>query len=414
MDSDDQRFTKFTDLLGESLITGAIGDIVENKDYLVLAKPSFIKLIKQENAGNTIRVVLSGKILGMESDINIAVNLTDATGEKHLRSIELSGIEFEGKSVELNVGIKDYDESFVNKVNRNDQFMDFSQIKVLLDFGINTTKFNYYHLKAKANLKLSVLNAVSVDLDFYVHVNGTKTRVYGTIPKVPWVTDIASDHLGWDSVNTEFVFEPSEVDDIGGTFHIVKNKNVLIGKDTVTYYQADSSNFLENIIQYLICDMLDIKSSISDSIVNASVSTEKSRDPNFAKMFSKTGFKYSKNESTGENTWDVGINLNQILGNDTLGALELKLKGHDLEKSGLIDFAHVELGVASILTVIADINLDNPSFEAETWPDSIEAKYNKVLSWYNNLSDTQKASFDANNKNQPLNGYKMVEKRNYF
>lgn len=415
LNSDDARFTKIKDKLSEMLLTGAINEIIEDKDYLLLAKASFIKSIKQENSGNTIRVIISGDLIGMNNDINICVNLDDSSGEKHLSGLSVSGIEFSGKTVELNVGIHDFDKEFVSKVNRADNFMDFSQVKVLLDFGINTTKINYYHLKANAVVKLSVLSAVNVDLDFHVHVDGKRTRVYGSIPKVPWVTDIASDHLAWDNVNSEFVFEPDEnEDEFGGTFHIVKNKDVGIGKDTVTYYQSDSDNFLENIIQYLICDMLNIKSSISDSITDSTVSTEKSTDPDYAHMFTDTGFQYSKDASTGVNTWDIGIALGKILGNDTLGDLELTLKGHDLEKSGIFDSAKVSLGIASILTISADITLDNPSFEVETWPSDIETKYNKVLSWYNNLSAEEKANFDANYKNKPLSGYKMVEKRNYF
>ena len=97
--------------------------------------------------------------------------------------------------------------------------------------------------------------------------------------------------------------------------------------------------------------MLDIRENISDSITNSSVSTEKARDPNFAKMFTKDGFSYSKNESTGVNTWNIGLNLNEIIGNDTLGALKLKLNGKDTEDSGLFTDASVELGIASILTV---------------------------------------------------------------
>ena len=41
-------------------------------------------------------------------------------------------------------------------------------------------------------------------------------------------------------------------------------------------------------------------------------------------------------------------------------------------------------------------------------------KYNKVLSWYSNLSDSKKADFDANYMNKPLKGYTMVSKFGYF
>ena len=412
LNSDDERFTKFKDKLGESLISGAINDIIDNKDYLLVSKATFLKSIKQENNGNTIRVVISKDLLGMEKDISLCVNLKDTDeGEKHLKGISIDGLEFSGKTINMEINLEDFDASFVSPVNKAATFMDFSQVKVLLDFGINTTKLNYYHLTAKAKVKLSVLDVINVDLDFHIMVDGKTTKVYGYIPKVPWITDIVSNHTATCSMNSELAFEPTE--DIGGKFHIVANKDYWL-KDTVTYWQSDSDNFVENIIQYLICDMLDIRENISDSITNSSVSTEKARDPNFAKMFTKDGFKYSKNESTGVNTWNIGLNLNEIVGNDTLGELKLKLNGKDTETSGLFTDASVELGIASILTVAADIKLENPDFSVKTWPSNIEAKYNKVLSWYNNLSASNKADYDANYMNKPLNGYTMINKFGYF
>ena len=412
LNSDDERFTKFGDLISESLLTGTLKEIISSKDYLRLAKSSFIKSIKQENGGNTIRVVIGGDVLGMDSDLNVLVNFKEADGTKKLSSLSVSGIKVKEKNIAVTIGLEDFDNSFVSPVNKTDKFMDFSQVKVLLDFGINTTKINYYHLTAKASLKISVLSAVKVDLDFHIHVDGKKTRVYGSIPKVPWITDIASGHIATTSVDTEFVFEPTE--DVGGVFHIVRNENHLIAKDEVIYYQSDSKNYIENILQYLLVDMLDIRESISDAITNSSGSTEKEYDPNYAKMFTKTGFNYTKNSSTGQNVWRFGLNMDQLLGNDTLGALEVSLTGKDLETSGLFTKASVSLDILSFLTVEADIDLVNPSFEVETWPSNIETKYNKVLSWYNNLSSAKKADFDENYKNKPLKGYTMVSKYNYL
>lgn len=414
LNSDDERFTKFSDLLGESLLSGTINEIIDSKDYLRFAESSIIKSIKQESDGNVIRVVVSGEILGMDNDINVCVNFKNEDGAKKPSGLSLSGINLGGKEINVTLGLEDYDYNYASPVDKTANFMDFSQVRVLLDFGINTTKINYYHLTAKANLNLSILTAVKVDLDFHIHVDGKKTRVYGSIPSVPWLSDIASGHIATTKVSSELVFEPTE--DVGGVFHIVRNEDHLLSltKDNVIYYQSDSDNFVENIIQYLLVDMLDLRTSISDLITDSSVSTEKAYDPNYAKMFTKTGFKYSKNQSTGVNTWSFGLNMDQLLGNDTLGALEATLYGKDSGDSGLFTNASISLDILSFLTVEADITLDNPSFDVETWPSSIENKYNKVLSWYNNLSASKKADFDSNYKNKPLNGYTVLSQRNYF
>lgn len=410
LQTDDERFTKFNGPIVELLLGGAISEIITSKDFIKLTKSSFLKSIKQVNNGNSFEVVINGSIFEMESDITVRVNFKVENNEQHLDGIEIVNLKALGKNINMNIRLADFNESFTSSVNVNDNFMDFSQIKVLLDFGINTTKLAYYHLTASVDLQVSVLKVLSFDLDFHITVDGKKTKVYGSIPKVPWLSDIASDDIATTSVSSEFVFEPTE--DIGGVFHIVRNEDHLLSKDEVVYYQATSDKFVESIIQYLVVDMLNIRSSAVDGLSNSSISTEKSYDSDYSKLFTENGFAYSKSGTT--NTWDIGINLNQIIGNDTLGALYVTLNGKDDGKSGLFTTAHVTTSIASLITVNADITLVNPSFTQLDWSSDIEAKYQKVMNWYNNLSDANKAAFDANYKNNPLKGWTMVSKRGYF
>jgi len=413
LNSDDERFDRFIEPIEEMLVGGAIGSVIENKDYLELAKSSFIKSIKQTNNGNSIEVVIAGDALSLDSDICLKVNMTASGDSKKLDSVELVNFVFSEKTINLKVSLNDFDETYVSPVDKTQNFMDFSQIKVLLDFGINTTKINHYHLKVSASLKLDLLDLISFDADFHIHVDGKNTRVYGSIPKVPWITDFLSADLIVDlkNINSEFVYEPN---DDGGLFHMVRNEDHLIGKDEVNYYQADTESFEENLISYLAVDLLNIKSSAIENLSDMSLSSEKTQDPDFSQMFTSTGFKYSYDESTKDNTWNIGLNLGKMLGNDTLQGLELELHGKDQETSGLFTEATVDMVIASVVKVHAKIELVNPNFDEETWPDEIETKYNKVLNWYHGLSSTDKARFDSEYKNQPLKTWRSIEQKRYF
>lgn len=412
LDNKDERFTKFLDPLMETVLSGTIGNIISSKDYLELAKSSVLKSLKQTNGGNTLEVVIAKDVFGLESDIVLRLNLKTVNEEKQIDSLELVNFVMSGKAINIKLTIADYADSYVSPVNKADTFMDFSQVKILLDFGINTTKLNYYHLSAEVTLKVSVLKALDFKLDFHIYVDGKHTKVYGSIPDVPCFSVLISNDLLSTKVNSEFVFEPTE--DIGGLFHMVRNEDHLLDKDEVNYYQSTSDNFLENILIYLLVDLLNVRSTAVDGLTNLTLDTEKDFDPDYSQMFMENGFSYSKDASTGINTWNIGLNMNQLLGNNSLQTLNVTLNGIDDVKSGFFSTAHIEMKMVNVVTVLADLKLENPSFSIKTWPSDIEAKYNKVLNWYYGMSQSNIDRFDAEYKNQPLKTWRVVEERNYF
>jgi len=402
INSKDERFTKFIDPIKNMLLQGALANVIANKDYLELAKNSYLKEIRQVDDGMAIRVTINGDALSMESDIVVKITFNENDGKKEIEAIKIVDLVISGKTLNLSIGLSDYSSETASPINKSDSFMDFSQVAVLLDFGINTTKLAHYHLTAKAKIVALSIIPVEFSLDFHIYVNGKTTKVYGSISDVPYILAVSNDLL--TDVTSEFVFEPT--DDIGGKFHIVRNEDHSYKKDEIYYYQSDSDNFVENILLYLLVDMLNVKSNAAEGLTNLTLDSEKDFDPDYSQLFNSKGFSYSED---GDNKqWVIGLNMAQLLGSNDFGDLDITLNGVANGNSGYFTTADVSMSLVKVVKITANITLDNPNPEETDWPSDIQAKYNKVLGWYYNLSDSDRAYFDANCLNNPLKEYRVA------
>jgi len=405
INENDTRFTKFIDPIKDMLLTGVLKEVIENKDYIALAKSSFIKSISQTNGGDAILIVIDKSILSLENDLTIKINLNSSS--KHLDSIEILGLALGEKNVSLKVSVADYKENLTTPVNTKAAFYDFSDIAVLLQFGINTTKMNVYHLTMPITVLVGQIVPLNLNLNFYIEVNGKETKVYGKIPSVPWLSDFASDDLATVKVSSEFVFEPSHDasdNDIGGYFYIARTEDHWINRDDGTfYYRCDSKTFLANILQYLLCDLLNFKSSIVDSISN--IETDPVEDSNYEDIFTDKGFTYQHTDSYDK--WSMGLDLQALTGSSSLGELDLDLYGTEVDGVGYFSKAEISTVLVSVVSISGTLTLDVSDVSMESWPSSIESRYQTILNVYYNMSETNKASFDLNYFNKPTKAYKI-------
>lgn len=410
--ANDPRFTKFLEPIKEMLLVGVIGEAINNEDYVAIAKPTVIKKIAQSNDGMTLNIIIGKEALLLDSDIALAVNFAkDFEGKKSINSLEISGIKLGEKNIYLKVKLGDFKENLSSPVNKSNMaaFYDFSDIAVLLKFGINSTQLNVYHLTAPLSVGISGFDALKINLNFYIVVDGVSTKVYGRIPKVPWLTDIASQNLlSAANVSSEFVFEPSHQasgNDIGGYFHIIKHydyPSYVFTSDKSYYYKSDSKFFLENIVDYLLIDMLDFRASLFNNI---SLDLGGVDDSNYEDLFRENGFVYTDN-GDGSHVWDVKLNLQALTGSSSLGDLDLVLTGVDVNGVGYFNTANISMKVlGGLVTVKGTITLDNPNPDTVTWPTAVEQSYNRITGIYNNMSETDQRSFDANYLNKPSTPY---------
>jgi len=354
----DPKFTKFLAPITEMLGFGALGDIINSKDYVKLASNELLKEVSVINNGQTIRIVISKVMLNLPSDITLDIGLKgDYDSENQgLHSLDIVNFALGSgdgaKLLNMHFELDDYDENYHNMINKNDTFMDLNGIKVLLDLGINTTKVNLYHLSASAH----VATVLGIDIEisginFYVYTDGKTAKVYGKINSIPtilFVTQDVNDELftGEKFMSCEFSFETFNDDvhnDVAGMFNIRRSLdddgteveptwkwpfyiNHEYTDHKFYHYRSDSANFMDDIVNYLMGGVIGLNSTAMNTIVGSSSSSSSSeKDPgNFTNTFTDTGFALTEKGSGMSKVYTIklGLNLNELTGISALKELE--------------------------------------------------------------------------------------------
>ena len=361
---DDPKYTKFLAPITKVLGMNELGNIISSKDYMKLSSNEFLKSIKQFNNGHGIEIVVGGGMIGLGSDLKLRINFKgdNTSDDQSIESIELVDLtigEDNVKHINFKLALRDYDNDLPNAVNPNDAYMSLDGITTLLQLGINTTRANFYHLSADALIKsdYKTINIPLTDINFYIYVDGTHVKLYGKIGSVPLLSllgiGFSSDYkitTNDISMSSELTFETYDDDDpvrpdgdeVGGYFNIKRtfveyNKGISIGSWVITkpetkyvthQYRCTSKNFMDNILEYLLCDLIGLKRSIVfselidlDSLGGDTDTTPK-EDGYFSNAFtSKTdGFKHTVTGSgmNTVNTFNLGLNLDVLTGIDAL------------------------------------------------------------------------------------------------
>ena len=292
------------------------------------------------------------------------------------------------QKLNLKISLKDYDPSRESKLKVSDAYIDFSTLQLLVKFGLNTTKNDYYHLTAEINLNaLAIINA-SFEMDVYVLIKDEYVKIYGVIPDAKLLNLLGSTIQDYglltSGVKSEFTFEtypendPNREDGVGGYFNIKTTVSKLLSsKKEIKHYKTTSKNLIksENIMAYLLNDLLLIKTSITDMIGDLSLDKDEEQAAgDFTNLFTSTGYKYN----ASKNEWDIGINLNEITGIDALRELELTIKGRDDETLAKLD-ASLNIKASLVtLALTATINLDRLDPTITNWSNSIESAFNAI------------------------------------
>ena len=390
---EDPKWSKFAEPILEMMSMSQLSEIINSNDYFRFLKNDLIKSIDKE--GDVLSIVIGGQIFDLASDININVNFKN----NKIDSLDLVNLGFEnGKSLNLTVTLKDFDSQKASPVNKSASFMDLSTIALLLQYGINTTANNYYHLTAEVSINaLTIFNLDTFTLHIYVVIDGEYCKIYGYIPDA-MISSIAQEYtLGYTkSLVSEFTFEtypdndPNKADGVGGYFHFktTKKEGSIFKSTTIKHFKTTSKNLLEgnNIMTYLLRDFLVIRSTLMSAFDSISFSNNNSeKDPgDFTNTFTSTGYKYVESA----NRWDIGLNLNELTGISALKDLEVKIYGGQHEKWVKL---WAKLNIANILSIDATINLEDTTTSTTDWSSSIQSKFNAING----------VSFPSNKLNNP-------------
>ncbi len=424
------KFTKFLGPIMELMGFGTIGDIINSKDYVRLASNELLKEVSVIDNGAKLHIVISKVMLGLPSDITIEVafNGNNDSGNQTLKSLDVvnfaMGSGDDAKLLNFHFQLEDYDENYQSVINRanvaNEKYMNLDGIKVLLDLGINTTKPNYWHLKASANVNAlkKVLNIDLTDIDFYIYVDGEKAKVYGKFGSVPVSGLYTEDVLvsGDKIMSSEMTFETFNDENhngVSGMFNIQRTlkdpkyrttwsgglKRYYYYDNTTYHYRSESKNFLDDIATYLLGGVIGIKSSYLESklLGSATSSSSEKEAGDFTNTFTSTGFNCGRENYDGVESTVIrlGLNLNELTGISALREVEATIVSKEVTYTHNGEEKTMDiLGklVASLrVHFIADINV---SFTATV--NDAELDEDKALEKWNTNGQSRLTALSGN------------------
>lgn len=410
LSTDDPRFKKFIDPIKATFLTSMVAQAIQNEDYASLLNNTIFKEISRDNVTNELKIVLSKEALDLGNDLVLKIGFANIDGKQELRNVSLS-LSFMSKNIYLNLTIKDYDESFVSPVDISNvsSFMNFSDIKVLLDFGITSTKLAVYHLTADVTATVLGFLDAGIQLDFYIEVNGETTKVYGQARPESFVGQIGRIA---HTVITEFVFEPntSADDKIGGRIHLFRTDigNLSGSVKDRYYWVTNTSNFIDNIIDYLCADFLTLDSIVLKEIKKAADKPQQDQDPKYEDMFVKP-FTYTHTSTTDK--WSTTLSMTALTGNSKLGNLKLDLFGKSINGENYFSQADIEMDLVSVVNLtgsiyLKDINpsltnwnsiqISNPNKKSTSDKMNLIERYNYILGIYSGWNETTKNTYFNN------------------
>lgn len=363
---DGGRFSKFLEPIIEAFSQSLISQVIKG-DYSILLDNNILESFNKN--GNRTTIIINGKLLNLSNNIEIGIE-TDNDGT--ISSIFVPRYQLNNTYFYFNIEINDYVPGELSQLPLDHDYMDFSDIAILLQFGINTAKLQTYHLIGSADIRLAkVLGVVNINLDFYIYVNGKTVEVYGNID-----ANVAGSHR-----KNTFIYNKE-------TIYLVRLEKGLFGKQYDYTRKIDSGYFLNHIYYYLFKDILGfdgiLNEWIADSIINSVISNDSQNEPLTTIPYEDIlkSFSFDKDNLK----WDLTLDIGVLANSSALDDLSISVNG-----SGENSDAHLDSinGSMSILTSLVIVNF-NAYFSDYNfvWDNTNDIKnsYDQYVLKYNSLS----------------------------
>lgn len=353
----------FVELFGDLLSmadTLPLMEAINSGDYGKLFEIGLIDSL--DITTEEIRLVLSGGLLGLDTQIQFVINY-DAYGDgiNIIKGISIEDLKYGTSTINLSINLSQFDDSLENtRLDRYIDYIDFDDLLVLINFGVNTSKFNHYQLSGVANVQLSIGLSYSLSVPLDIKILNEKGNVKATISigEIPVVIGVNTNSLYWSTSSRYATIHYAD-----GYFYIERTE---IGKTNLSilnpkyerytiYSKADTSFFLENALYYICEVAMGMNSTIMSAINDSLASTGPTAENPIHYENILNDFIYKETAEIPYFYFDVDIY--ELSKNADLKSLTLKLYVDPLTSrfSGL----DVHLGVvATIITINLDIKLD--------------------------------------------------------
>ena len=306
----DDHFIELFGELIEALKNTPIGKALDG-DYGALLETDLINSLSITDTA--LKVNLSLGIIGMDDkscDFEIDYHRDNENDKGYLDGIKLTNLEIGGNIIEFNAYLKDFDPSKESeRLDAYEQYLDFSDIKVLLQLGINTSKFNYFHFSATVKFSLTLIVDIERELDVDIQIRNNKGKVqvaaeFTNIPIIDLKLISFNSNEGYIETKQrtaslyfdEDIIYTKRVDDVRKAFS-TKVYRITSGAAYTTDY------FLDNVLEIILRDIIGVRSNWIESIVGDSTTESESSQIEYEKILSD--FKYDANN--GKFTFKIDL-----------------------------------------------------------------------------------------------------------
>ncbi len=277
-----------------------------------------------------------------------------------IKSLKVSNCKIGAENVEFNIRLDNYDEAKdITRLDPYVEYIDFSDIKVLLLLGINTSKFNYYHFNATAKLNIGSISLIDfeIPLDIKLHSKNGDIKLAINFVNIPLNGLLNSEsslnftHV--DESRTASIYYHNKMFYLNRIDNYYERSGLFFTKKV--YYQTNYTRRFDldymsaNILQILLKDVVGAKDSIMNMIENSATS-DKGAQIHYEKILKD--FIYNATD----HYFFFDIDIAALANNDRLTALTLKVKTDNSNEQLVGLDAH--LGISVGLTINVDLNLN--------------------------------------------------------
>ena len=319
-EKDDHFMELFGNLLDEAK-TMPINEIL-NGDYGMLLETEIITNL--DVTANQVVVGLTGALIGKD-DMDFTVTIR--YNENEIEGVDISNLVFGGKTISLSATLFEFDQEVYEYCLLDENaynYIDLSTLSVLLELGLNTSEFNYYHFNGTIDIQIPInLGLIQTEIkktiksDVKILNDKGRVKVYAELKEIPIVAVVSDGVLkGYDYRNAYLMFDSAT-----DTFHIYRHdhrdKGFLQSElNDYTYRKCQTQFFLENIMTIMMKDILGLSNTITNAVSNIESSDEQIIYENII-----NDYHYDSNAGS----YFFAINLDEIAHTDKLGVLSLTI-----------------------------------------------------------------------------------------
>lgn len=350
VESPDDHFKElFGDLL-ERLANAPLMQIINNQDIGLLASTNIINDLSISDG--EVKVNVSGALMGLD---DMSFDLTVTFDENNINNIAIDNLVIAGMDISLNVQINEYNELYDTvRLDPAAEYIDFSDVKSLLELGINTSEFNYYHLSGEVEVELLSIFTKEVPLDIKIRNNKGDVQIAIEMSTIPLIDLLVYNvNKNDDYKNTRNRSASIYIED--GVAYVYRQEEVgvksgFLGlgtswKDYSLTRVCDMSYFFSNILNILCEDIMGFSSSIMKQINSSSPS--ESHQIKYENVLN--------NFASNSSTFTFDINLAEIASNDDLTKCFVTVNANTAEQT--LRSIRAELGFSVGITINLDLNL---------------------------------------------------------